>query len=891
MLFKMRMTKRTAEAVLALIMLFSVALTGCGGKADLKQDNAAKADASGSGQDDEMSVSADTKANSLTISADANKTDDNKIRHFINNEGYVITVDVNHDDYATAQDPVNAPEKYNGDMRADCIMSSFTAEHGAKELNHPNGLATDGTHFVLCDTWNNRVLVWNSIPTCNVQADVVLGQKDFTTFSPGYGTDQVSWPVGVTFAGERLIVSDANNNRLLVWDSVPTENGTPADHVITAMTPQSDLNWPWETWSDGSRLIATSTNTGEVAFWNDVDSAISGGYADYVIKTGGTPRTIICDGDYLLIGDHNMGWDGKYDYGNQGAHVWMHYPTEDKQADFKIDLQIAGTIIDGDLYAVAFNDESMHIYDGLIDNEEEKSAVTLGTDMEYFRPGDNSTMLYVDGRTYAVYYNSGLVAIYDGKITKDNYMSPIGFIGADENVRSMSVLRGEYQNPNPETNGTSLVFIDDFNGLIGIYKTYPDSENAIPDYLYHFPPEWDTPIDVAIDKYGRMLVLTDSSLLIWNQVPLNGELYDKRIEFEHCIGRNSSKVVGCDEGFILYSQVDKKLYKLPLSEAAESFDNAITQTDAAYISDLNTDGTYLTAASEEDRRVYVYNVSDLSLYGEVYSDASRPHKPGDHPDFEVVRGSILLPNGQFLAADQNEIRIWDSLDAAIADREFSNYDVMGALDNYPVLTKENGVLRDASHSVATDGSIFKPTYMTYSRGHLWVGEYKFSSRLLRYDIKYDSEKEAVANISDDDNEITEGSPEYDKLVSETIGFNADITLSSNAKAMIDTSILKEFTIDCAGHDIKIAGRINLSEVSNKALNIVNPGRVDLGELEFYKSPNISVAGDTDYLLIIKGENLDITTPDGVPAGSRKERTKGFYCETKDSVISIRYGGQ
>lgn len=93
-------------------------------------------------------------------------------------------------------------------------------------------------------------------------------------------------------------------------------------------------------------------------------------------------------------------------------------------------------------------------------------------------------------------------------------MEPSGFIGADENVRSMSVLRSQYQNPASASDGTSLVFIDDYNGLICIYKTIPDTGHAIPDLVYHFPPEWDSPIDVAVDKQGRMMVLTDSSLLI-----------------------------------------------------------------------------------------------------------------------------------------------------------------------------------------------------------------------------------------------------------------------------------------------------------------------------------------------------------------------------------------
>lgn len=109
---------------------------------------------------------------------------------------------------------------------------------------------------------------------------MVLGQKDFESFTAGIGMDQVNWPVAVTFAGEKLIVADTNNNRLLVWDSVPTENGAAADHVITSVNAENDLMWPWEVWSDGKKLIATSTEAGQVAFWDDVESAIAGETAD-----------------------------------------------------------------------------------------------------------------------------------------------------------------------------------------------------------------------------------------------------------------------------------------------------------------------------------------------------------------------------------------------------------------------------------------------------------------------------------------------------------------------------------------------------------------------------------------------------------------------------------
>lgn len=118
-----------------------------------------------------------------------------------------------------------------------------------------------------------------------------------------------------------------------------------------------------------------------------------------------------------------------------------------------------------------------------------------------------------------------------------------------------------------------------------------------------------------------------------------------------------------------------------------------------------------------------------------------------------------------------------------------------------------------------------------------------------------------------------------------------MTLSADADATIDAPILKDFTIDCDGHNLKISGRIYLEAGDNQTLTIVNPGKVDLGNLTFEKPGDISVGGDTDYLLMIKGENLEITPPADVPAGSRKEGSKGFYCETKDTSVSIRYRGQ
>jgi hypothetical protein len=53
-------------------------------------------------------------------------------------------------------------------------------------LRTPTGIATNGQILAVADTDNNRVLIWNSIPTVIDQPpDLVLGQPNFTTGNVG----------------------------------------------------------------------------------------------------------------------------------------------------------------------------------------------------------------------------------------------------------------------------------------------------------------------------------------------------------------------------------------------------------------------------------------------------------------------------------------------------------------------------------------------------------------------------------------------------------------------------------------------------------------------------------------------------------------------------------
>ena len=59
---------------------------------------------------------------------------------------------------------------------ADIMLSGvdFNNTGGPLLFNHPGAVASDGTHLLLADTYNNRVLIWNKLPGGNTPPDFCL---------------------------------------------------------------------------------------------------------------------------------------------------------------------------------------------------------------------------------------------------------------------------------------------------------------------------------------------------------------------------------------------------------------------------------------------------------------------------------------------------------------------------------------------------------------------------------------------------------------------------------------------------------------------------------------------------------------------------------------------
>ena len=101
----------------------------------------------------------------------------------------------------------------------------------------PRGVWTDGERLVVADTGNHRVLVWHRWPEADgAPADVVVGQPGLLSEGPNVaGTDVVrglNLPTGVAVVDGRLVVADAWNHRLLAWDDLPQESFTPPTWVL-----------------------------------------------------------------------------------------------------------------------------------------------------------------------------------------------------------------------------------------------------------------------------------------------------------------------------------------------------------------------------------------------------------------------------------------------------------------------------------------------------------------------------------------------------------------------------------------------------------------------------------------------------------------------------------
>ncbi|HUP04779.1 MAG TPA: hypothetical protein VMU19_12365 [Bryobacteraceae bacterium] len=174
-----------------------------------------------------------------------------------------------------AADIVLGQPNFTTYVQIDITQQTYSAT--AQNMLNPVAVTSDGQRLFVADLANNRVLIWNAIPTANdAPADVALGQPSLNTSLPNnaYSVDLTSsaceatpiqpacmevpvlcptadgvdvnnnpvypnvcnatlnFPRFVLAAGNRLFVADGGNDRVLVYEHIPTSSGAMADEVL-----------------------------------------------------------------------------------------------------------------------------------------------------------------------------------------------------------------------------------------------------------------------------------------------------------------------------------------------------------------------------------------------------------------------------------------------------------------------------------------------------------------------------------------------------------------------------------------------------------------------------------------------------------------------------------
>lgn len=187
----------------------------------------------------------------------------------------------------------------------------------ARTMGQPADVAVDGTRVAVADRGNNRVLLFpvSALGAATPAATVVLGQPDDKSYVPNLDqrspdATRLSGPSGVALAGNRLIVADTENHRVLIWSQVPTASGAAADIVLG----QADFQ-------------ARRPNRGRGDQNQD-------GYSDADADGFFAPMGVASDGTRLFVADRL----------NHRVLVWDAFPTSSGQSASRVIGQNAATV-------------------------------------------------------------------------------------------------------------------------------------------------------------------------------------------------------------------------------------------------------------------------------------------------------------------------------------------------------------------------------------------------------------------------------------------------------------------------------------------------------------------------------------------------------------------
>jgi hypothetical protein len=194
----------------------------------------------------------------------------------------------------------NVPEDSN--VPADLVLgqANFTDNEPnrgsqkpkANTFHWPYGIFYHQNQLFVADTGNRRLLIWHQLPTENGQpADIVLGQPDMTSRNENGGGSPTAasmrWCHDITLWHGDLVVTDAGNNRVMIWSDIPTENNAPCAVILGQKSfhsvelnqgvyfpNASSLSMPYGVDVAGDWLLVADTANSRLLGWKKPESLL-----------------------------------------------------------------------------------------------------------------------------------------------------------------------------------------------------------------------------------------------------------------------------------------------------------------------------------------------------------------------------------------------------------------------------------------------------------------------------------------------------------------------------------------------------------------------------------------------------------------------------------------
>lgn len=636
-------------------------------------------------------------------------------------------------------------------QNADIVLNGYGFDNSNSSLSfrHPAGIASDGTHLVVADSSNNRILIWNSPPTGNIPPDLVLGQKNFTTNLSGNGTGEMNWPLSVSAAGGRLAVADTDNNRILLWNQFPTSDDQAPDIVIHCckwypLDNTPGLNWPNAVWTNGTMLIVTATLGGTIFIWNHFpttkdqppDMYLFSGTQSYA------PRSIVSNGTYLIVAVEGV-----------GSWVWDKFPTiSDTPYNFVLtapsgdQAQLWGTPLpDGRLATIAKNGY-LAIWDAPPENSTSAPNLSVGQGCDFAYNGlyrfcvgsPPGGVAYAAGRLYVALYDGEKLVVFNS-IPTSNTSVPDFAIGAPSVYQDVEGPLNVWENPMVVTDGQSLFVGGGLNEAnLYVWKNLPDQSGANANLFYDNPSctpsasSWcyyqtQTFKPRAGVAYGGIVAFAGvQKVWIWEHSPVLGQNPDIILGNTGSGGTSSSNLgnvtlndvegIALDSShFYLADRGANKIYVwngIPTPGTSP----AITLNVSAP-GQMSSDGTHLVVSLGYADEVAIYNVSPLNSTSQPTIVSLSNFQ--NILQFNGVQG-VCACGGHLFVADGGNNRVlgWSNIQNAVAGNA---PDLVLGQPNFESNGYGNG-----------PNQLFIPAYLAWDGSHLWVGETKFGAWLVRY---------------------------------------------------------------------------------------------------------------------------------------------------------------